>query len=146
MKELDVISFDKTPIHCYLWDDVENPKGVIQLSHGMCEHGARYDEMARMFNSNGYIVFADDHRAHGKTETDENRGKHDGEIEKDTVKDLVFFYNMLKDKYHLPQGLLGHSYGSFLGQPHNPPLVRAPVNSFEFQPCGRTPQVEYLLC
>lgn len=31
-------------------------------------------------------------------------------------------------------------------KPHNPPLVRAPVNSFEFQPCDRTPQVEYLLC
>ena len=26
-------------------------------------------------------------------------------------------------------------------KPHVPPLVRAPVNSFEFQPCGRTPQV-----
>jgi hypothetical protein len=25
-------------------------------------------------------------------------------------------------------------------KPHAPPLVRAPVNSFEFQPCGRTPQ------
>ena len=25
--------------------------------------------------------------------------------------------------------------------PHAPPLVRAPVNSFEFQPCDRTPQV-----
>ena len=24
-------------------------------------------------------------------------------------------------------------------KPHAPPLVRAPVNSFEFQPCGRTP-------
>ena len=30
-------------------------------------------------------------------------------------------------------------------KPHTPLLVRAPVNSFEFQPCGRTPQVEYLL-
>ena len=25
-------------------------------------------------------------------------------------------------------------------KPHAPPLVRVPVNSFEFQPCGRTPQ------
>lgn len=25
-------------------------------------------------------------------------------------------------------------------KPHAPPLVRAPVNSFEFHPCGRTPQ------
>ncbi len=24
-------------------------------------------------------------------------------------------------------------------KPHTPPLVRAPVNSFEFHPCGRTP-------
>ena len=30
-------------------------------------------------------------------------------------------------------------------KPHTPLLVRAPVNSFEFQPCGRTPQVDYLL-
>ncbi len=29
-------------------------------------------------------------------------------------------------------------------KPHVPPLVRAPVNSFEFQPCGRTPQVDDL--
>ena len=30
-------------------------------------------------------------------------------------------------------------------KPHAPLLVRAPVNSFEFQPCGRPPQAEYLL-
>src|SRR5690606_41432888 len=29
-------------------------------------------------------------------------------------------------------------------KPHAPPLVRAPVNSFELQPCGRTPQVDDL--
>ncbi len=28
--------------------------------------------------------------------------------------------------------------------PDTPPLVRAPVNSFEFQPCGRTPQAGHL--
>ena len=29
-------------------------------------------------------------------------------------------------------------------KPHTPPLVRAPVNFFEFQPCDRTPQAGYL--
>ena len=29
-------------------------------------------------------------------------------------------------------------------KPHVPPLVRAPVNSFEFHRCRRTPQVGYL--
>lgn len=94
MQQLDIRSFDSTPIHCYLWDDVENPKGVVQISHGMCEYAGRYHETAQMFNEHGYIVFADDHRAHGNTETDENRGRHPGDIEKKTVKDLVF-YNWL---------------------------------------------------
>ena len=30
-------------------------------------------------------------------------------------------------------------------KPHAPPLVRVPVNSFEFHSCERTPQAEYLL-
>src|SRR5512143_3270928 len=30
-------------------------------------------------------------------------------------------------------------------KPHAPPLVRAPVNSFEFHPCGRTPQAGSLM-
>jgi len=29
-------------------------------------------------------------------------------------------------------------------EPHVPPLVRAPVNSFEFQSCDRTPQAQDL--
>jgi hypothetical protein len=31
-------------------------------------------------------------------------------------------------------------------KPHAPPLVRVPVNSFEFQRCRRTPQVGHLMC
>ncbi len=42
-------------------------------------------------------------------------------------QDLVRFFALLRIK------------------PHAPPLVRVPVNSFEFQPCGRTPQAEYLI-
>ena len=30
-------------------------------------------------------------------------------------------------------------------KPHAPPLVRVPVNSFEFHSCERTPQVDHLL-
>lgn len=116
MKEIKIVSFDSTPIHCYLWDEVENPKGVVQVSHGMCEYGGRYAELAGILNANGYIVLADDHRAHGKTETDEDRGHHKGDIASDTLKDLVFIYKWLKEKYNLPQGLFSHSYGSFLAQ------------------------------
>ena len=30
-------------------------------------------------------------------------------------------------------------------EPHAPPLVRAPVNFFEFQPCGRSSQAAHLM-
>ena len=42
-------------------------------------------------------------------------------------QDLVRFFALLRIK------------------PHAPPLVRVPVNSFEFHSCERTPQVDYLL-
>ena len=45
----------------------------------------------------------------------------------EVCQDLVRFFALLRIK------------------PHAPPLVRAPVNSFEFHSCERTTQAEYLL-
>ena len=45
----------------------------------------------------------------------------------DRCQDLVRFFALLRIK------------------PHAPPLVRAPVNSFEFHSCERTTQAEYLM-
>ncbi len=116
MENQIIESFDKTKLYCYLWDDVENPKAVVLIIHGMGEHAGRYGHFAKFLNEHGYIAFGDDHRGHGLTETDENRGHHDGDMFKDTVRDEVFLYEMLKEKYKLPVLVLGHSYGSFLGQ------------------------------
>ena len=48
----------------------ENPKALLQISHGMVEHAGRYNEFAEYMAKNGYTVFADDHRAHGETDKD----------------------------------------------------------------------------
>ncbi|MDY4709038.1 MAG: alpha/beta hydrolase [Eubacteriales bacterium] len=116
MKNFTIESFDGTPLYCYLFDEVENPKGVVMVVHGMGEHMGRYKAFSEYLNKAGYLVFGDDHRGHGLSETDENRGHHDGDMFEDTVKDEVFFYDFLKKKYDLPVLMLGHSYGSFLGQ------------------------------
>ncbi len=114
------VSFDGTNIQCYLWDDVRNAKGVVQIAHGMAEHARRYDNFATFLNKNGYIVFADDHRAHGLTSQKASKkgikGYHPGDIYFDTVKDEVAITKYLKEKYNLPVIYLGHSYGSMLGQ------------------------------
>lgn len=116
MKEFKLKSFDNTEIFVTLWDDVKDAKGVIQIAHGMSEYAGHYDEFARYLNNRGYIVFGDDHRAHGRTEVKENLGRHKGNIFKKTLRDEVFFRNWLKEHYDLPVFLLGHSYGSFLSQ------------------------------
>lgn len=116
MREFLLKSFDDSEIFVTIWDDVKSPKAVLQVCHGMAEYGGRYDRFARYMNSKGYIVFADDHRAHGRTEKTENLGRHKGNIFEQTLKDLVFFRSWLKNEYKLPVFFLGHSYGSFLGQ------------------------------
>ena len=116
MKSVKFESFDKTIIQCYLWDEVRMPKGVVQIVHGMAEHARRYDDFALFLNKNGYIVFGDDHRAHGDTEKKENIGYHSGDIYLDSVKDEIAITEHLKKKYNLPIVVVGHSYGSFLSQ------------------------------
>ena len=115
MKTEKFKSFDGLELTCYLWDDVKDAKGVVQISHGMAEHAQRYDAFAQYLNANGFIVFADDHRAHGATAED-HVGYQDGNIFEDTAQDLIEISKMLIAKYSLPLVLIGHSYGSFLSQ------------------------------
>ena len=120
MKPEKFTSFDNTILQCYLWNDVKTPKGVVQISHGMAEHARRYDAFAQFLNANGYIVFADDHRAHGMTSTKQSKkgiyGYHKGDIYNDTVRDQVAITAHLKERFGLPVVYLGHSYGSMIGQ------------------------------
>ena len=117
MEEFNLISFDGTDIHCYMWNDVENPKAVVQIAHGMGEHCGRYDDFASFLNKNGYIVIAEDHRGHGKTCGYEKRGIVEGDSYNDTISDMIALTNNYAiKKYKLPVVLVGHSYGSFLSQ------------------------------
>ena len=80
MKEIKFTAKDGKTIFCSLWDEVKKPIGVVQLIHGMDEHVRRYDRFAKFLNRNGYIVFGDDHRAHGRTAGSiENIGKPNGD-------------------------------------------------------------------
>lgn len=106
-------SFDGKEIYTRLWEDVADPIGVVQICHGLGEYSGRYDHFARFLNANGYIVFADDHRAHGHT--DNGSGDCQGEPAVDTVQDLLFFNRWLRERYpRLPLIFFGHSYGSSL--------------------------------
>ena len=117
MEEFTMNSFDGTDIHCYIWNEVENPKAVVQIAHGMGEHCGRYNDFASFLNKNGYIVIAEDHRGHGKTCGYDKRGIVEGDSYNDTITDMIALTNNYAyKKYKLPVVLIGHSYGSFLSQ------------------------------
>ncbi|CAM3404816.1 alpha/beta hydrolase [Pseudostreptobacillus hongkongensis] len=47
--------YGEDSIHTMQWS-IENPKGVVQIVHGMLEYIENYDEFAKFLNKNGYVV------------------------------------------------------------------------------------------
>ncbi len=52
----------KLNIHIF---EVENPKAIVQLIHGMEEHQERYEPFVSFLNENGYTVVTSNMRGHG---------------------------------------------------------------------------------
>jgi alpha-beta hydrolase superfamily lysophospholipase len=97
----------------------ENIKAIIQIAHGMSEEASRYERFASFLNKNGYIVYINDHRGHGKSvKTTNNIGKLAKEDGLNCiVKDLYTLTNIIKkENEDLPIFLFSHSMGSFASQ------------------------------
>ncbi len=114
MEEKYFRTFDGKKLYVRIHDDVQNPKGVVQISHGMAEHISRYDDFASYLNQNGYIVVGEDERGHRNSTT--KTGLVQGDSFTQSIEDKKMLVDYIKDTYHLPVVLLGHSYGSFLSQ------------------------------
>ena len=100
---------------------VDEPKAIIQIVHGMAEHGARYEEIAEYFNSQGFSVVIDDHMGHGKSipgDLEENQGffgEEDGDVH--LVEDEAALTDIIKEEFpNTPVILFGHSMGSFIAR------------------------------
>ncbi len=94
----------------------DNPKGIVQLVHGVAEHTGNYMEFARFLNKNGYMVVMDDHRGHGKSISTAYpngymiRGQ-------ELVDDELMIARYIKETYpDLKYCMLGHSMGSMIAR------------------------------
>lgn len=94
-------------------------KGVVQIAHGLGEHAGRYDDIAHLLQGEGYEVYANDHRAHGKTaEMKRLFGFYDGnEYFEDCVEDMHTLSELMKSEHPKSKFILfGHSMGSLLSR------------------------------
>ena len=117
MERFTLLSSDgKTNLAAYLWA-AETPRAMIQISHGMCEHLARYAEFAEYLTAHGFLVFGHDHLGHGNTaQSADGLGfiASNGGAEH-LVEDVHLLSLHMKECYpHLPLVLFGHSMGSFI--------------------------------
>ena len=104
-------------IHAYKWvPDAAQPKGVVQIAHGMAEHALRFAHVAEALVKSGYAVYANDHQGHGHSDTGK-LGLLGSEGWVGCVKDLKQLNEIIKKDYPaLPMFYLGHSWGSLMGQ------------------------------
>lgn len=110
-------------IKFYEWP-VANPKGVVQIAHGLGEHARRYDDMAATLNRAGFTVYADDHRGHGQTGLGQVASKQIKKLGNlgpggmnATFQQVLDFSKLIKSENPgKPIVLIGHSWGSFIAQ------------------------------
>lgn len=104
-------------ITAYRWDPSGDPRGIVQLTHGMGEHLLRYEALADDLTAQGFVVVGQDHRGHGATAQDGQWGALGAGGWDELVADIGRLSDAVRaDHPDLPLVLLGHSMGSFAAQ------------------------------
>ncbi|WP_436498212.1 alpha/beta fold hydrolase [Actinokineospora sp. HUAS TT18] len=118
-KEPSVFTFtssDGLTVHVHEWAAAE-PRGVVQIAHGMGEHALRYAPLAHALAARGYAVYAADHRGHGATMLPGQPGVLGADGWNLLVEDVAALTRILREHHPgVPVVLLGHSLGSFAAQ------------------------------
>ena len=110
---------DSTELAAYAWStSVPQPRGMVQIAHGLAEHGARYDRLAQALTVAGFQVSANDHRGHGRSVASEADLGDFGEAGFGGLIDDVAAYgaSLAEADPDLPLFLVAHSMGSFAAQ------------------------------
>ena len=95
----------------------KKPKGVILISHGFCENGEKYKELAWYFYQAGFTVYIPEHCGHGRSYrlTKDPYKVHIDDFRR-YVKDLSFIASRAAgENPGIPMFLYGHSMGGAIG-------------------------------
>ena len=107
---------DGLALACMYTEPEGEIKGIVQLSHGMCEHKERYAALMEYLTANGFATVINDHRGHGASVL---KPEDLGYMYKDgwlsMVRDTKAVTDWARAKWPgKPLTLLGHSMGSMV--------------------------------
>jgi alpha-beta hydrolase superfamily lysophospholipase len=108
------------------WKPDTQPRAVVNIIHGMGEHGGRYAGLAAFLCKAGFEVWCADQRGHGRSadlavNSEANGGLCGHCADKGAITKVLLDINKINEKIKsaspaLPLFLLGHSWGSFIAQ------------------------------
>ena len=107
------LSADGLNLYYQVWRPDETPKAVIQLMHGYASYSGRLINVVNELIPRGYVIYAADHRGHGKSEGLELYVKKFAKF----IEDQKIFFDLIREKEpNLPHFILGHSMGSTIAE------------------------------
>ncbi len=112
-------SNEHSKIAYYIYKPLNEPRAILQISHGMCEYIERYESFIDFLTSYDILVCGNDHLGHkNSADCKEKLGyfaSSDGW--KCLAKDLASMTKIIKKQYpNIPTFLFGHSMGSFVAR------------------------------
>jgi alpha-beta hydrolase superfamily lysophospholipase len=115
---VDFSSAGEVSIAAYRWDTVGKPRAIVQIAHGVGEYARRYSPLAEALCSEGFVVYAHDHRGHGASVAG---GAEFGALGETGWRELVADIGRMGQQARaahpaLPLALIAHSMGSFAAQ------------------------------
>ena len=115
MEERYLIADDGHRIFLRVWK-AEKQIATLHINHGMAEHSLRYQRFAEYLNGFGITVYAQDHRGHGYTLENDEKGwfAETGGWQR-IVSDAWFVDELImQENPDCAHVLFGHSMGSFV--------------------------------
>lgn len=93
------------------------PKGIVQIIHGMSEYVGRYEEFAKFLVEKGFVVTGGDHLGHGQSVPEGETYGYFCSMDPATVlvRDVHRLKKTVQAQYPgVPYVILGHSMGSYI--------------------------------
>lgn len=94
-----------------VWRPEGKARGVVAVVHGVLEHSGRYGNLAWALTQHGYIMYAFDHRGHGRSSGRRAYVDSFADFRQDVARFLAL---VRKEEPNLPLFLLGHSMGGLI--------------------------------